>query len=50
MPESFTPAILFSVDSFETVRQDLMGRPVANRNFLEGLIQWFGQNQAAIAP
>ena len=40
MPECFTPAILFYPNSFGTARQDLVGRLVANRAFLEGLIKY----------
>ena len=40
MPESFTPAILFTPASFGTAEQDPIGRVVANRNFLEGLIKY----------
>lgn len=42
MPESFTPAIRFLADAFKTARQDLMGLPVANQGFLQGLIKHGG--------
>lgn len=43
MPESSPPAIRFaSPEAFETTREDLMGRPVANRAFLQGLIRYGG--------
>lgn len=40
MTECFSPAIAFDLDSYETYRKDLMGRPVANRSFLQGLIKY----------
>jgi starch synthase len=40
MPESFTPAILFTPGSFGTAEQNPLGRLVANRSFLEGLIKY----------
>jgi starch synthase len=40
MPKSFTPAIRFTADAFKTARQDLMGLPVANQGFLQGLIKY----------
>jgi alpha-maltose-1-phosphate synthase len=40
MPELFPPAILFLPESYETARKDLMGRPVANRGFMQGLIRY----------
>ena len=42
MPESFTPAIRFIADAFKTAREDLMGLPVANQGFLQGLIKYGG--------
>jgi hypothetical protein len=40
MPKAFTPAIRFVADAFKTARQDLMGLPVANQGFLQGLIKY----------
>jgi starch synthase len=40
MPKFSSPAIRFLPGDFETTRQDLMGRLVANRSFLEGLIRY----------
>jgi alpha-maltose-1-phosphate synthase len=42
MPEPSSPAIRFLPEAYETVRKDLMGRPVASRGFLEGLIRFGG--------
>jgi alpha-maltose-1-phosphate synthase len=42
MPEPPAPAILTVPEAFETTRKDLMGRPVANRGFLQGLIRYGG--------
>jgi starch synthase len=42
MPEPSPPAILFLPEAYETARKDLMGRPVANRGFLQGLIRYGG--------
>jgi starch synthase len=44
MPKFSTPAIRFLPGDFETTHQDLMGRLVANRSFLEGLIKYGGQD------
>jgi len=40
MPESFTPAIFFGGDMYEP--ETIVGRHVANRNFLQGLIRYGG--------
>src|SRR5438045_841043 len=42
MPEPPSPAILFHPEAYETTRKDLMGRPVASRGFLQGLIRYGG--------
>src|SRR4051794_31074970 len=42
MPEFPSPVIRFLPEEFETTRKDLMGRPVANRSFLQGLIRHGG--------
>ncbi len=42
MPKSSSPAIRLLPGDFETTRQDLMGRLVANRSFLQGLIRYGG--------
>jgi alpha-maltose-1-phosphate synthase len=42
MPEPPSPAILFHPEAYETARKDLMGRPVASRGFLQGLIRFGG--------
>jgi alpha-maltose-1-phosphate synthase len=42
MPTPFLPAIRFTPEAYETARKDLMGRPVANRGFLQGLIRYGG--------
>jgi starch synthase len=42
MPKFSSPAIRFLQGDFETTRQDLMGRLVANRSFLEVLIRYGG--------
>ena len=42
MPESFIPAIRFVEDAFKTARENLMGLPVANQGFLQGLIKYGG--------
>jgi glycosyltransferase involved in cell wall biosynthesis len=42
LPKFSSPAIRFLPGDFETTRQDLMGRLVANRSFLEGLIKYGG--------
>src|SRR5215213_8858736 len=42
MPEHPMPAILFYPEIYETARKDLMGRPVASRGFLQGLIKYGG--------
>jgi alpha-maltose-1-phosphate synthase len=40
MPELSPPAIFFHPEAYETARKDLMGRPVANRGLLQGLIRY----------
>lgn len=42
MPKFSSPAIRFLPGDFETTPQDLMGRLVANRSFLQGLIKYGG--------
>jgi starch synthase len=42
MPELSPPAIFFHPEAYETARSDLMGRPVANRGLLQGLIKYGG--------
>ncbi len=40
MLKSSSPAIHFLPENFETAREELMGRLVANRSFLQGLIRY----------
>lgn len=42
MPEPASPAVLILSEGYETNRPDLLGRPVANRGFLQGLIRYGG--------
>src|SRR5215831_7886536 len=42
MAEPASPAILFLPEAYETARKDLMGRAVACRGFLQGLIRFGG--------
>jgi alpha-maltose-1-phosphate synthase len=42
MPKPSPPAIYFIPDAYETARKDLVGRLVANRGFLQGLIRYGG--------
>jgi starch synthase len=42
MSTAFSPAIRFTPEAYETARKDLMGRPVANRGFIQGLIRYGG--------
>ena len=42
MSETIPPALLVVPEGYETDRPDLMGRPVANRGFMQGLIKYGG--------
>ncbi|MFL5236416.1 MAG: glycosyltransferase family 4 protein [Rhizomicrobium sp.] len=42
MSKPSLPAVIFVPDAYETDREILMGRPVANRGFLQGLIRYGG--------
>lgn len=42
MPEAFTPAIRFVPNGYQTTPDAIVGRQVANRGFLQGLIRYGG--------